>query len=86
MTANKEPKQKHKRPEKHAQQHAELGQKKARLEKEKEAQLSAMGQTSHGPERPEEVGRKRRRVRKCVPSPDRATQIILSATRKFPSG
>jgi hypothetical protein len=54
MTANKEPKQKHKRPEKHAQQHAELGQKKARLEKEKEAQLSVMGQTSHGPERPEE--------------------------------
>ena len=44
MTANKEPKQKHKRPEKHAQQHADLGQKKARLEKEKEAQLSAMGQ------------------------------------------
>jgi hypothetical protein len=54
MTANKEPKQKHKRPEKHAQQHADLGQKKARLEKEKEAQLSAMGQTSHGPAHPEE--------------------------------
>jgi hypothetical protein len=35
MTANKEPKQKHKRPEKHAQQEADLGQKKARLEKEK---------------------------------------------------
>jgi hypothetical protein len=47
MTANKEPKQKHKRPEKHAQQRAELVQKKARLEKEKEAQLSAMGPTSH---------------------------------------
>jgi hypothetical protein len=50
MTANKEPKQKHKRPEKHAQQEADLGQKKARLEKEKEAQMSAMEQASHGPE------------------------------------
>jgi hypothetical protein len=48
MTANKEPKQK--RPEKHAQQEADLGQKKARLEKEKEAQMSAMGQAPHGSE------------------------------------
>jgi hypothetical protein len=46
MTANKELRQKHKRPEKHAQPQADLGQKEARLEKEKEAQLSAMGQTS----------------------------------------
>jgi len=50
MTANKELKQKHKRPEKHAQQEADLGQKKARLETEKEAQLSEMGQASHGSE------------------------------------
>jgi hypothetical protein len=50
MTANKELKQKHKSPEKHAQPQADLGQKKARLEKEKEAQLSAMGQASgHAP-------------------------------------
>jgi hypothetical protein len=47
MTANQESKQKHKRPEKHAQE-ADLGQKKARLEKEKEAQISAMGQAPQG--------------------------------------
>jgi hypothetical protein len=46
MTANKELKQKHKRPEKRSEPQADLGQKEARLEKEKEAQLSAMGQTS----------------------------------------
>jgi hypothetical protein len=48
--SNKELKQKHKRPEKHAQQEGDLGQKKARLEKEKKAQMSAMEQASHGPE------------------------------------
>jgi hypothetical protein len=47
MTANKEPKQKHKRLEKHPQQEADLGQKKARLEKEKEAQMSTMEQAPH---------------------------------------
>jgi hypothetical protein len=45
MAANKE--QKHKHLEKLPQQEADLGQKKARLEKEKEAQMSAMGQASH---------------------------------------
>ena len=32
MTANKELKQKHKRPEKHSEPQADLGQKEARLE------------------------------------------------------
>jgi hypothetical protein len=35
MTADKELKPKHKRPEEHAQKQADLGQKKARLEKDK---------------------------------------------------
>jgi hypothetical protein len=50
MTADKELKPKHKRPEEHAQKQADLGQKKARLEKEKEAQMSGMGRASRGSE------------------------------------
>jgi len=56
MTANEESKQKHKRPGKHAQQEADLGQKKARVEKEKEAQMSTMGEASHESE-PHENGK-----------------------------
>jgi hypothetical protein len=35
---------------KHAEEEANLGQKEARLEKEKESELSRMGETSHGSE------------------------------------
>jgi hypothetical protein len=51
--------QKDKRSDKQQQQEANLGQKEARREKDKEAKLSRMGEMSHDDER-----RKRKRMSK----------------------